>query len=191
MLKNPPTDSELWEAIRLNDNKAFNLLFERYWSAIYTTAFSYLPDDIVCSEIVNDIFLRIWKKRNKLEITSFKAYLTSAARYHVYKQLKARSKSVVSYVEDYDRLSAAAITSNHGDERIQDFELAEVVNQSLGQLPKRCQEIFQLSRQQHLTNHEISEQLGISKRSVENQLTFALKHLRNCIKHFAIFFFLF
>jgi RNA polymerase sigma-70 factor (family 1) len=186
MLKNTPTDSELWEAIRLNDNKAFNLLFERYWTAIYRTAFDYLPDDVVCLEIVNDIFLRIWQKRHQLQITVFKSYLTSAARYHVYKELKARNKSLISYLEDYTYLTEKVLDINDGDKRIQSSEFQKKINDLLEQLPQRCREIFILSREQQLSNNEISERLGISKRSVENQLTFALKHLRNSIKHLSI-----
>jgi RNA polymerase sigma-70 factor (ECF subfamily) len=53
----------------------------------------------------------------------------------------------------------------------------------LHQLPKRCQEIFKLSRFDNLSNDEIAAKLGISKRSVENQITLALKHLRGCLKY--------
>ncbi|MDN5287129.1 MAG: polymerase sigma-70 factor [Mucilaginibacter sp.] len=191
MLKNTPTDSELWEAIQLNDNKAFNLLFERYWTAIYRTAYDYLPDDVVCLEIVNDIFLRIWQKRHELQIALFKSYLTSAARYHVYKELKARNKELISYMEDYTYITEKVLDMNDGEKRIQSSEFQSKINDLLEQLPQRCREIFMLSREQHLSNNEISERLGISKRSVENQLTSALKHLRNSIKHLSVFILLY
>ena len=62
MLLNKYSDSDLWEAIMLDDTKAFETLFERYWSIIYGTAFSYLKDKEACTEIVQDIFLNIWQK---------------------------------------------------------------------------------------------------------------------------------
>src|SRR3546814_15198411 len=75
---------------------------------------------------------------------------------------------------------------NEGDERIRRSELESHVDQILPELPARCQEIFLLSRRDQLTNDEISDRLGISKRSVENQLTRALKHLRNHAKSLTV-----
>jgi len=186
MLLNKYSDSELWEAITLGDSKAFQMLFERYWAVIYGTAFSYLKDKEACSEIVQDIFLNIWQKRNEFEISSFKNYLTSAARYHVYKQLKAKKSSAILYIEDYDHVTTPHQGINHGDENITYLELEHSVETSLYNLPKRCREIFILSRMDNLTNDEIAQQLGISKRTVENQITQALKFLRSFLKHTAM-----
>ncbi|HMG11446.1 MAG TPA: RNA polymerase sigma-70 factor [Mucilaginibacter sp.] len=189
MLLNKYSDSELWEAIMLDDTKAFETLFERYWSIIYGTSFSYLKDKEACTEIVQDIFLNIWQKRNEFKITCFKNYLTSAARYHVYKQLKVKRSSAILYIEDYDRVSTHHQDINQGDENITYLELEHSVETSLNNLPKRCREIFKLSRMDNLTNDEIAQQLGISKRTVENQITHALKFLRSLLKNTAIIIF--
>ena len=102
MIKPILTDTELWEAIKLNDKKAFDMLFERYWSVLYTSAYNYLRDTELSANIVHDIFVNIWEKRGVFEISSLKNYLTSAARYHVYKCLKERKRSAVLYVDHYD-----------------------------------------------------------------------------------------
>lgn len=90
------SDAELWSAICQDDKKAFDALFERYWTLLYNTAYAYLKDDDAASQIVHDIFLNLWQKRQVYEIQSFRSYLSTAARYHVYKVLKAR-KQKTSY----------------------------------------------------------------------------------------------
>ena len=96
MTKDQPTDSELWGQIRLDNYKAFDKLFSRYWSAVYTTSFIYLKDAEACTELVHDIFINIWRNRHHLEISSFKSYLTMASRYQVYKLVKkAKTNPIV------------------------------------------------------------------------------------------------
>jgi RNA polymerase sigma-70 factor (family 1) len=186
MLLNNYSDSELWEEVTRSNAKAFETLFERYWSVIYGTAFSYLKDKEACSEIVQDIFLNIWQKRNEFKIGCLKNYLTSAARYHVYKKLKAKKSSAILYIESYEHLTTTNNDTNRFDENISYLELEKSVETSLSDLPKRCREIFLLSRMSNLTNDEIAQQLGISKRTVENQITTALKFLRSILKNTAV-----
>jgi len=190
MLLHKCSDSELWDAIALDNSKAFDVLFGRYWTTIYGTAFSYLKDPEICSQIVHDIFLKIWEKRGVYQISNFKQYLTSAARYHVYKELKARKASALMYVEDYESYGLLQQSQNGGAEHLRYLELERELNSTLIKLPKRCREIFALSRTDQLSNEEISERLGISKRSVENQLTTALQFIRTYLKYTVILFFL-
>jgi RNA polymerase sigma-70 factor (family 1) len=182
MSLNKCTDAELWEAICQNDKKAFDALFERYWTTVYKTAVAYLKDSDAASQIVHDIFLNIWEKRHCYEIRSFKSYLTTAARYHVFKALKAKKADNIIFVEDYTQLELSSIKENEGSENIRTQELKNELEASLSQLPKRCQEIFSLSRTNQLSNDEIAAKLSISKRTVENQLTVALQYLRTVLK---------
>ncbi|MRX46265.1 RNA polymerase sigma factor [Pedobacter puniceum] len=180
------TDNELWKLIKKHDQKAFRALFDMYWSKVFTTAFRYLKDKDTCTEIVNDLFLNIWNKREQLEIESLQAYLTSSARYHVYKKLKALKTSPLELVENYDLLIDKPENGNPIDDKIKYQELESRIDTYLTNLPKRCREIFIMSRKENLSNDEIAEKLNISKRTVENQLTHALKHLRNCLKDLSI-----
>jgi len=182
ILYNKLSDAELWDHIVKDDQIAFKVLFEKYWSKIFTTAFYYLKDQEACSEIVNDIFLNIWQKRTKLQIESFKAYLTASARYHVYKKLKAIKTSPLELVENYDLLHHKADNIFNVEDKIRCLELENRVEFYLRDLPKRCREIFIMSRKEQLSNTEIAEKLKISKRTVENQITHALKHLRVSLK---------
>lgn len=187
------SDESLWIAIRGDDAAAFKILFDRYWSAIFTTSFSYLNDRAVCTEIVHDIFLGIWLKRNVLEIDSFYHYLTAAARYQVYKRLQQKGALKIVYIDSLRKSAdneghlgaghheGGGAAHNDGEYNLRYRELQSTVETSLQGLPERCREIFLLSRKEQLSIAEIAEQLGISRRTVENQLTRALQHLRHSL----------
>lgn len=185
------SDAELWAQIKVDDNKAFEVLFDRYWSAVYTTAFTYLKDQEACTELVHDIFLNIWGNRHHLEISSFKNYLTMASRYQVYKLVRKAKKSPVLFVEEYETVPNSGFAMNLGEEKVKYQELESTIEEALKKLPKKCQEIFILSRFDNLSNQEIADKLGISKRTVENQITTALKGLRVSIKVVALYSILF
>lgn len=185
MLTNKSDDIELWIAIKGNDLKGFNILFDRYWCKVYTTAFYYLKDAEVCTEISHDIFLNIWNRRQILDIHSIRAYLITSARYHVYKRKQGLRSINLKYIEDYKLLDLQTV-ENSGDEKFDYQDLEANINSFLEELPNRSKEIFLLSRREHLSNDEIANRLSISKRTVENQITSALKHLRISLKHISL-----
>lgn len=187
MPANLPSDATLLNLIKAGDLDSFNILFERYWEKLFATAFSVCPDTEVCSEIVHDIFLNLWLKREKLQIEYFKGYITASARYQIYRHLKNIKRKSIEYRDDLDFGNLVAV--NDGESNIRYRELEKKVEEELEELPSRCREIFTLSRMEQLTNDEIAARLDISKRTVENQLTYALRHLRLSIRHFMIFLF--
>lgn len=182
MSEKAPSDEILLNLMKAGDLDSFNILFERYWEKLFTTVFSICPDTEVCSEIVHDIFLNLWLKRDKLQIEYFKGYITASARYQVYRYVKSIKKKTIEYREELDYGNLVAV--NDGESNIQYRELERKVEEELEELPSRCREIFTLSRMEQLTNDEIAARLDISKRTVENQLTYALRHLRLSIRHF-------
>ncbi len=187
MPANLPSDATLLNLIKAGDLDSFNILFERYWEKLFATVFSICPDTEVCSEIVHDIFLNLWLRREKLQIEYFQGYITASARYQIYRHLKNIKRKSIEYREDLDFGNLVAV--NDGESNIRYRELEKKVEEELEELPSRCREIFTLSRMQQLTNDEIAARLDISKRTVENQLTYALRHLRLSIRHFLILFF--
>ncbi len=175
------TDEELYAALKNNDRKAFDLLYERYWALVYKKAFSYLHDQDACLEIVNDIFLNIWLKRKVSNILIFRNYLASAARYRVYNVLKTRKTNNLVYVESYEKFENENAERNAGETGITDTEIRSRIDGLLNGLPERCKEIFLLSKIGQLSNSEIAVKLSISKRTVENQISLSVKYLRSRI----------
>lgn len=182
MMDKIPSDNILLNLMKEGDSTSFNALFDRYWKMLYATVFSVCSDREVCSEIVHDIFLNLWLKREHLQIISFKAYILASARYHVYRHIKTDRKNSLEYRENLECLSQTVMNDGELNIRYNDFEKS--VDRELEELPRRCKEIFTLSRKEQLSNDEIAARLDISKRTVENQLTHALRHLRLSMKHF-------
>jgi RNA polymerase sigma-70 factor (ECF subfamily) len=177
------SDLLLWDRVRNDsDTNAFNQIFDRYWSKIFSTAFNRLRDRETCIEITNDIFVMLWTKRERLEIHSFQNYLQAATRYHVYRHVKQIKAAPFDYSDNLENVAIKNYTIN-SDYNLQYAELERTVDYYLSQLPQRCREIFVLSRKDQLSNDEIANRLTISKRTVENQITSALKHLRVPLKN--------
>jgi RNA polymerase sigma-70 factor (family 1) len=172
----PINDNDLWNAVRKDDVSAFNELFARYWVQLYKTAFQRLHDEEASLELVHDIFVSLWTRRQVLVINKIPNFLLTSVRYQIYTRQKAPKLTLVYKTDLLDTSEFAE--QNAGDIKIQDSELQKQFDTYLHQLPERCQEIFLMSRIQHLTNQEISEQLGLSKKTVENNLAIALKYFR-------------
>jgi len=191
MTFNHLTDQELLQRVFLNDEQAFNELFERHWSKVYAVSLRYLKDEEIAKEITHDIFLNIWNKRNKLPINSFKSYVIAASSYHSIRKKQQMKAIPLSYVGDYANDDHFAFSNqlrenNIGEDKISENEFNSGISAVLDGLPKRCREIYLLSRKENLSIAEISSKLNISKRTVENQLTVALKHLRTFLKHSSV-----
>ncbi|MDN5287878.1 MAG: polymerase sigma factor, sigma-70 family [Mucilaginibacter sp.] len=189
MFRTLKSDSDLWNDIRDDDGLAFDVLFNRYWARMYKVAFRQLNEEASSLEIVHDVFVSLWERRKVLEINAFPNFLLTAIRYQIYNRLKTPKLSLV-YKADLVE-TEHLFELNAGDIRFRDFDLERELDKYLHQLPKRCHEIFHLSRIEHLSNQDIADRLGVSKKTVENQLTVALKHLRIAFKNIASLILLF
>jgi RNA polymerase sigma-70 factor (ECF subfamily) len=172
----PRSDLDLWLAVRNDSESAFAALFERYWDKLYATAFRYTKDHEFSEELVHDIFLSLWTRRKALEINVFQNFMLKAVRYQIYNDLRTAKLPLVQ-LNDWQQENYGW-EANKGSEHIAEEELVQQLFKCLEHLPRRCQEIFRLSRINNLSNQEIASQLGISKRTVENQLSISLKHLK-------------
>lgn len=176
-MKKEFSDNELWDAVVSDNNRAFVLLYNRYWKKIYNTANYYLKNAAAAEEITHDVFVSLWEKRKSNKIENFLPYLQATARYQVYKYLKAAKINATAYLEQFTDSSVPPVY-NSGVNKLEYENMESRLAQFLHGLPPRCQEIFWLSRINSLSNQEIAQKLNISKRTVENQLTRALKALR-------------
>jgi RNA polymerase sigma-70 factor (ECF subfamily) len=183
------TDATLWEAVQQGDATAFAALYERYWRRLFTAAYARWPDRTECEDIVHDIFLTLWTERGRLAIENLPAYLAAAVRYQAVRYKQLNTAGALQYNESLESLSREA-AFNSGEIKLLGLDFEGRIAAALSQLPQRCREIFLLSRAQHYSNDEIAAQLHISRRSVENQLTTALRHLRLTLKCIGFFWLL-
>lgn len=181
MFNSSITDAQLLLAVKADDASAFRELFERYWLKLYKYAFKHFGDEHQSKEAVHVIFVNLWERRHKANINSLQTYLITAVRYHYYDQQKLASNKLIFV--DTPEHQQVNIPSNDNEawSRYNHEHIFSMVERKLTSLPKRCQEIFLLSRKNHLTNEEIAQKLNLSKRTVENQLSQALRYIRDHI----------
>ncbi|WP_318310025.1 RNA polymerase sigma-70 factor [Flagellimonas crocea] len=175
-MKHPHTDERqhrLAVRVKDSDRNAFNLLFSMLWEPMYTYASSLVMNDSLAQDLVQDIWVDYWQRRESVEVENIKSYLFKATRYKCYNALRDIKFNKIQ-IEAANTVYIAPEMELEEDV----LELNERIDVSLSNLPQRCQEVFRLSRIHHISNQEIANRLNISHRSVENQISLALRQLR-------------
>ncbi|WP_346861656.1 RNA polymerase sigma-70 factor [uncultured Draconibacterium sp.] len=186
-------DADLTRRVKSGEKEAYQALFERYAPKIYHFALSYLKSTADSEELVQDVFLKVWEKREILDATqNIKAFVFKIAINTIYDFI--RRKNIENAFQEFSKANYAADSNNTWDTLIFE-EMQTTINSLVAQMPEQRKKIFKLSKNKGLSNDEIAQELNLSKRTVENQLYRALlflkEHLRNESAIALLFFFLF
>ena len=164
-----------------DDRKAFAVLYDRYWEMLIHSCYKRLKCLATSEEIVQEIFVDLFVRRNELQLnSSLEAYLKTAVKYKIYNHY--RSQQIHQSYLDRE-LNVQNIHSPAPDEAFQKKELHALIMAATAQMPEKCKEVFMLSRYQHLSHKDISDQLGISVSTVKKHITKATNILRANFKH--------
>ncbi len=175
-------DVHLLKAIQNGDTHAFEIIYHRMAGKLLQYIHCRIHDKEQSEEMVQEIFVSLWARREEIEIeTSISSYLYAAAKYRMLNYIRdeqTRNK----YAEHF----ALFMSSQHEntEEFINLTDLKSIIEKHVGQLPPKCQHAFRLSRYSGRTIREIAEEMDISTRTVENYLTQALRHLRQALSHY-------
>ncbi|NMN35364.1 RNA polymerase sigma-70 factor (ECF subfamily) [Pedobacter sp. SG918] len=167
------SDAELTELLREGDRGAFTVIYNNYWKLLFQTAYRILNNTIAAEDIVQDIFVSLWNRKNEAVILNLKAYLQQATRFAVYEAIRQR-KHDSNFYNRLALITADIITDNPLLFKEQQELLSEIINA----LPEDCKESFRLSREEGMTYKQIAAVLGISEKTVEKRITKSLKHIR-------------
>lgn len=167
------TDQELLGQMAIGSELAFSSLYKRYWEKAYVTAARKLDDKELAKEIVHDIFLDLWKRRQELVVTHFSAYLNKAVNYRIINALIQRKDNFF-----FDLLDNPQQSFYEADLAIREKELIDLVSSWIEVLPEKRREIFVKYYFQHLTTEEIASSMQISRKTVQNQLSLSIQYLR-------------
>ncbi|TDO05709.1 RNA polymerase sigma-70 factor [Sunxiuqinia elliptica] len=176
-------DKDLVVQLKSNSSSAFQALFEKYSQRIYRFSLGYLKSTQEAEEIVQDVFLRVWKAREELLVErSFESYLFTIAKNTILNTIRK-----ANYEKAY--LEYSSLHSNKNsllDEELDFKELDRIYRRAIEKLPARRKEVYRLSRDNGLSNREIANELGISVKTVENQMTAALSAIKKELLSYGI-----
>ena len=169
------TDRDLIERLRQGDTTAFDAIFRTWYGPLVGTAERMLQDRAVAEELVQDVMLELWRRRETLAADgSAQAYLFQATRNRVLNHLRHLKIEQRSEPE----IRGESSSTPPADADVVQEELSVAVQRAVQALPDRCREVFELSRVHGLKYAEIAQQLGISVKTVEAQMGKALRTLR-------------
>lgn len=171
------SDLELVAAIKADDQKAYRALFDRYYKYLLVTAYAYVKDENTIRDLTQDVFLEIWKKRKSLNINNVKAYLRRSVINKALNFIKAQRMDFENSDEQFEVADRSNI-----QEKLEAEQMQNVINAAIESLPDRCRMVFALRRFENLSLKEIAAKLDISPKTVENQMTKAMKVLRKAVE---------
>jgi RNA polymerase sigma-70 factor (ECF subfamily) len=169
-----------FERIKKGSREEYQKLFYQFYPQLVNFSYRMTRNKEASEEIAQDVFIYLWEKRTTIEITSsLDSYLFAAIKNRSinYVKLELPKQQAQSDLTD-----AQLFVEQKEEVFPSETKLNEHINMAIAQLPKKCQEIFLLSRYAGLTYKEIADELNISQKTVENQMIIALKKLRAALK---------
>jgi RNA polymerase sigma-70 factor (family 1) len=169
------SDEELFALVQRDDKKAFEQLYDRYWSFLLDYAYKPLQCRQKAEDLVQEIFISLYQRRNTITFSvSLRAYLSQALKFKVMNEYRSQ---VVR--EKYQRsISSKHYYSSDVAHHCETKELEHSIYRLVKLLPEKCKQVFLLSRNEDYSYKEISGGLGISVSTVEKHISKALKILK-------------
>jgi len=167
------SDTELYLKIRNSNHKAFQEFYDKHWNKLFLYSYNIVESQAASEDIVQEIFIELWKNRQTRNIDNIMAYL--------WKAVKIKSLNVLrnnAITEKHLKLFNRPVIEKNIEQSIEFTETQKKIDRLISALPDRCEEIFRLSRFEDLSNLEISKKLNISVQTVKNQISKALSQIK-------------
>jgi len=172
------SDAALLQSIRRDDATAFKVLYDRYWESLYLKACKRVDKD-EAKDMVQEVMTTLWRRRNEIVVPEdglIGRYLHTAIKYRVISYY-AYSSGELPGTDLFTALNSEDVANT-----IEAKQLSELLEQEINRLPARMQQVFRMSREEDLSIADIARQLNLSEQTIKNQLTEALKRIRESIK---------
>ena len=182
------SDEKLIQEVKADNMFAFDILYKNYSKKLFQFAFSILKSREESENIVQEVFLKLWENRTRIEKnSSVKSYLFSIAYNSTIDLIrkKVKDSQFIEYLESLQEIY------EEPDVNYEYKELTEKLHDIIHQLPQRQKEVYILHREEGLTYHDIAEKLHISVNTVENHMSRALKTIRFNLEDYSILSLLF
>ncbi|MBK6994133.1 MAG: RNA polymerase sigma-70 factor [Saprospiraceae bacterium] len=173
-------EQQLLSALRFGNEGALRQIFDRHYPLLLSDIFRLIPDESTCQDLAQELFVDLWNKRESLDIhTSLRAYLRRAAVNKSLNYIKANRRNLFEDADDLGHLPDTSASDTKKREAQETLE--DALHVAISALPEKCRVVFNLSRFEQLSHREIAEKLGISVKTIENQITKAMKMLREAL----------
>ncbi len=179
---NQHIDELLIKGLEKGDQNSYKKLFEHYYPSLYNYVYKLSSNSYVSEDLVQNVLLRIWEKKSSLKITSsLRNYLLRACHNEFLMYLRQQKKEY----DSIDELKWEALLEIHNTPEEDQTETDWLkIERAIELLPKKCREVFKLSRLEQKKHKEIAEILGISTKTVEIHISKALRFLKANISVF-------
>lgn len=159
------------------DTASFRIIYDLYFEPVCVFLTYYTRDMEAIEDVVQDVFVSLWENKEYLEIRYLKTYLYNAARNRMLNYLRNTENRVVLLTEWMKEKETTETSPDCYD--LEEFSV--VLKKAVDQLPERCREIFILNKEHKLTYQQIADQYHISVKTVESQISIALKRIRKYV----------
>ncbi|QJD80703.1 RNA polymerase sigma-70 factor [Spirosoma rhododendri] len=169
-------DEQLVTALSTGDRNAFAEVYERYWNPLYRVAYQKVRSREVAEELVQNLFVSLWVKREQHTIRELRPYLFTALRFSIINHIESEQvhERFIAYYESFLQQTEARPV----DDELALRDLTEAIERSLHTLPEQTQQVFRLSRFDCLTIPEIAARLNLSEKTIQYHLAKALRVVR-------------
>jgi len=167
------SDQELLDLLRSGDRAAYTEIYHRYKFILHNHAFNKLRNKEEAQDILQEVFVNLWLKRESIQVTNLSGYLYSAVRNRILDYF-AHNQVKLKYIDQVEPDLSDVPT----DYRVRENQLRELIEKEIAELSPRVREVFEMSRKRHMTHKEIADALGTSEETVKKQVSGALKLLR-------------
>jgi RNA polymerase sigma-70 factor (ECF subfamily) len=176
---NKHSDQELLALLKQSDERAMTEIVTRYWQRILAVAINRLDNQQEAEECVQDVFVRFWRLREKLELRyTLYTYLSTAVRYRIYNLLDSQHRKSLAMSPFSEQMEISS-GKFHADSNLLEKELLDRIATYVDQLPEKCKIVYRLHNDNGLSNEQIAAELSISEKTVEAHLTKASRDIRN------------
>ncbi len=171
---NLQSDRELCELLRDGDEHAYTVIYERYCKSLFSNAYKRLKDKELAKDLVQVVLTDLWRRRENVVIRDLAAYLHTAVRFQVFKYISRKPDST-PFLDEFEIILASPVQA---DNALLEREIASLLKLWISALPSKRRIIFLLYAEEELSTRQIADKLGISQKTVQNQLHTAIGHLR-------------
>lgn len=173
------SDDDLIRLLKTSNTSAFDKIYNTYWKGLYSSAYSRIDDEHAAKDIVQNVFVEIWQKRDTIEInSSLKQYLHGAVKMKVLQHYRSENIKQQVFDDALERITQLL----HSHQNLSGyFDLERIVSEEVAEMPANMQNSF-LLRSESYSIKEIAGNLNLAEQTVSNNITEALKRLKKRIK---------